>query len=153
MIRLLVLGLFSMFLQADTLPGGNGVFTRDSSLPELYGSAADSFSGRLAGQLAGMTSPALEARKAARLRLQRIGYASVLAEVLRDDGLSAFLCMARMNSQLAFSLSHRQLFLYVPVTQPANSAQSPPYVFTYESAPWEIPLKDNWSMPEDPWRR
>jgi hypothetical protein len=50
-------------------------------------------------------------------------------------------------------MSHRTLYVFGAVAPSDSSRQLPPYMFTYKSAPWQIPIRDDWSMPEDPWKR
>ena len=158
MTKIVIAAILAMVLATDaTSPhlsrNGLQATANDTTIPELDGRSADSLSALLLRQLASISSPALEARKAARLKVQKAGYANVLADALDGDGLGAFLSMTRMNAQVEFTISHRQLSIQVPIAPPKSSLTPPPYVFIYKSAPWEIPLLDDWSMPEDPWNR
>ncbi len=140
-MKLFIAAVLAMVLATDA----------DTALPELSPPLSDSLSASLRRQFDAMTSPALEARKAARRRLQQAGYASVLADVLSDDGWGSLLSLARMNAQIEYTIPHRPLSIFIPVTPSAASKKLPPWFFTYKSGPVEIVLHDDWSMPEDPW--
>ena len=96
-------------------------------------------------------SPALEQRKAARLRLQRAGYLEALASELRGDGAASLASLVRMNAQVEFHLSHRPLSVYFPVAQPTSPVISP-LMRQRTSGMYQVLLYEDWSMPEDPWR-
>jgi len=98
------------------------------------------------------SKPALEERKASRRALQRAGYADVVAGLLRLDAAAALGSLIRMNAQVEFRLSHRPLYLYIPVTPAGTDSLLPPSLFFYRSPPMAIELSDDWSMPEDPWK-
>ncbi len=141
-MKLLIAAVLAMVLTTDA----------DTSLPELYTPLADSLSASLRHQLDTISSPALEARKQARRLLQQSGYANVLADVLSDDGMGSLLSLARMNAQVEYTVPHRPLSIYIPVTPSEASRKLPPWFFTYKSGLIQIVLHDDWSMPEDPWK-
>ncbi len=97
-----------------------------------------------------MTSPALEQRKAMRRTLQQNGYVTVLREILRRDGPGALLAYLRLRGQIDLGMSHRQLYIYVPVQRP-EPAKTFPWSSAPPSAPVAVPLHDDWTFPADPW--
>ena len=146
-MKIFLVAMLAVVVSADSVPP-------QTALPaEVSALLSDSLSARLRVQLDTLTSPAMEARKAERRTLQQRGYADVLAAVLDDDGVGAFLSLARMNAQIEYTMSHRTLFVFGAVAPSDSSRQLPPFLFTYKSGPWQLPLSDDWSMPEDPWKR
>ena len=99
-----------------------------------------------------MSSPELEERKANRLTLQRRGYAAVLHDVVRRDPIGALFATIRTKAQLDIHLPQNTLYAIVPVNAPGNTSKfqvfSPP-----ASGPMMIPLFEDRSFPEDPWRK
>lgn len=99
-----------------------------------------------------MSSPELEARKVHRLALQRRGYAAILHEVLRRDPIAALFTTVRTKAQLDIHLPQNTLYVFVPVNAPERTSKfqvfSPP-----ASGPMMIPLFEDRSFPEDPWRK
>jgi hypothetical protein len=146
-MRIFFIGLLALVLSADSVPPQKVLPADASAL------LSDSLSALLRHQLDTLTSPAMDARKVELRTLQQRGYADVLAAVLDDDGVSAFLSLARMNAQIEYTISHRTLYVYSSVVSSDTARHLPPFLFTYTSLPWQIPLKDDWSMPEDPWKR
>jgi hypothetical protein len=120
--------------------------------PEAGLASADSADREFAAALRRFTSAPLEERKAARRALQRAGYAEVMAGLVRMDGASALGALLRMNAQVRFHLSHRPLYVYIPVTPSRADSLLPPSLFSYKSSPMGVQLSDDWSMPEDPWK-
>lgn len=98
------------------------------------------------------SSPALEERQAARRALQRAGYADVLAGLVRLDAAAALGSLIRVNAQVEFRLSHRPLYLYIPITPAGSDSLLPPSLFFFRSPPMAIELAEDWSMPGDPWK-
>ena len=123
-----------------------------TSSPEVDSALSESARAEFRRHLDSLTTPALEARKAARREVQRRGYANVLADVLSDDGVGSVLSLSRMNAELEYTISHHPLSIYVPIVPSESSRALPPWFFTYKSGPLNIKLHDDWSMPENPWK-
>ncbi len=140
-MKLLLAAVLALVLSADA----------DTSSPDLESALNDSARARFRQHLDSLTTPTLEARKAARLALQRRGYASVLADVLSDDGLGSLLSLSRMNAQLEYTISHQPLTIYIAIPSSGASTTPPPWFFSYKSGPIPIVLHDDWTMPENPW--
>jgi hypothetical protein len=111
----------------------------------------DSLAAEYRRRLSGLTSPALEKRKADRRRVQREGYAGVLSEVVRRDGLGALLAYARMRLQLEFSLPNDILIAYIPLLHDATLQDSLSLTTTFGSRLYAVPLIEDRSFPLDPW--
>ncbi len=99
-----------------------------------------------------MTSRELESRKKERLTLQRRGYAAILHDVLRRDGLGALMAMAKTKAHLDIHLPQNTLILTVPVEAPRRVSKfqifsAPP------SPPLQIPLHEDRTFPADPWHK
>ncbi len=124
---------------------------RTDELAAVQASLPDSLS--LTPTFRKLSSPALEQRKATRRVFQRTGYANVLANVVRHDGVGALFSLVRMNAQVSYSLSHRPIEVYFPIVTPPDSVQRAGRVFSfhYSSSPFGVELYDDWTMPEDPW--
>jgi hypothetical protein len=90
--------------------------------------------------LSTLTSPALEERKRTRKQMQRNGYAAALLNMIGQDGLTAALVFARMKLHLEYAISHRQLYVHVPVVRGEGRTVA-------------LPLSDDWTFPLDPWKR
>jgi hypothetical protein len=103
--------------------------------------------------MARMTTPELEQRRARRRLLQQEGYVSVLAEALRSDGLQALITYTRVSLQLEYSLPRNTLFVYVPVRQPPGRDTTGTHFYSYHSGPFAVPLYEDRSFPEDPWKK
>jgi hypothetical protein len=111
----------------------------------------DSLAAEYRRLLSGLTSPALEKRKADRRRVQRAGYAGVLSEVVRHDGLGALLAYARMRLVLEFSLPNDVLLAYIPLLHDATLQDSLSLTTTFGSRLYAVPLMEDRSFPPDPW--
>ncbi len=82
-------------------------FAEDSLRPSnnpARDSRQDSLAAAVRAAIAGMTTPELEERKARRRMLQQHGYASVLSQTLRSDGLWSLIMYTRLSLQLEYSL-------------------------------------------------
>jgi hypothetical protein len=113
----------------------------------------DSLSAGYFRQLSRLSSPALEARKANRLDLQRRGYANTLAATIRGNGLDALLAFIRMKIQLEFSLPHEPLVLVFPIVQPEHIPRSAQGFFSFGQQSMSVTLSEDWTFPEDPWHK
>jgi hypothetical protein len=111
----------------------------------------DSLAAEFRRRAAELTSPALEQRKADRRRMQKRGYAEVLAEVLRDDGPGALFAFARMKLHLEFSLPNDNLVVYYPIVPPDARRDSLPGFTTFGSKLYPFPLVEDRRIPADPW--
>ncbi len=100
----------------------------------------DSLSGEFRAALTTLTSPALEERRRIRRNMQRKGYAAALLNILGQDGLTAALVFVRMKLHIEYAISHRQLYVHVPVVRGEGRTVA-------------LPLSDDWSFPLDPWKR
>jgi len=89
-------------------------------------------------ELSSFTSPILEERKRTRVMLQRRGYSDVLMNILSEDALSAVFSYVRTLLQIEYSISHRPVYLRIPISGGGTV---------------NIPLPDDWSFPADPWRK
>jgi len=118
------------------------------------GARQDSLASAVRKAMAGMTTPALEERKARRRTLQQQGYASLLSNTLQQDGLWALITYTRVSLQLEYSLPRNTLFVYVPVRQPAERDTSAMMrTSAPRSGPVAVPLVEDRTFPEDPWRK
>lgn len=114
----------------------------------------DSLRNEVSAAIARLTSPELEARKARRRALQQKGYADILFHVLRRDGLWGLFSYFRLSSQLEYSLPQNTLYIYLPVKTSPTRRDSSVWGFTgAPSGPMAVPLNEDRSFPEDPWRR
>lgn len=113
----------------------------------------DSLAAAVRAAIAGMTTPELEDRKARRRLLQQHGYASILSQTLRSDGLWSLIMYTRVSLQLEYSLPRNTLFVYVPIRQPASRDSTGGHFTTFRSGPMAVPLHEDRSFPEDPWKR
>ncbi len=128
----------------DVRPPGDGV---ESAAHQ------DSLVAAVRAAMAGMTTPELEQRKARRRLLQQNGYTSILSHTVRYDGLWALIEYSRVSLQLEYSLPRNTLFVYVPVRQPPESRREGSHFQTFRSGPMAVPLIEDRSFPEDPWKR
>jgi hypothetical protein len=134
------------------------LLTGDYVVPRGVGGGDDARQDSLAAAvrkaMAGMTTPALEERKARRRVLQQQSYASLLSNTLQQDGLWALITYTRMSLQLEYSLPRNTLVVYVPVRQPAQRDSSAMMRTTgAPSGPVTVPLFEDRTFPEDPWRK
>ena len=114
----------------------------------------DSLRNQVSAAIARLTSPELEARKARRRALQQRGYADILFHVLRRDGLWGLLSYVRLSSQLEYALPQNTLNTYLPLTYSPARRDSSKWGFTGPpSGLMAVPLYEDRSFPEDPWRR
>ena len=113
----------------------------------------DSLRAVMRDQLSRLSSDELEARKARRRWFQQRGYANILYEVVRRDGLGALLAYLRMASRLELALPQDQLYLYVPVRQGERETPGLPGFTGTPSGPVAIPLAEPREFPADPWQR
>jgi hypothetical protein len=100
-----------------------------------YDSLGQIFSRRLTK----ISTPAYEHRRQILKELQRRGYANVLMDVVTFDGLSAFATYLKIKLQIEYSLLHTTLFAYFLVPHTGKQVA--------------IPLPEDWSFPEDPWKK
>ncbi len=114
--------------------------------------AQDSLAAAVRAAIAEMTTPEMEARKARRRHLQQQGYASILSQTLRSDGLLALLMYARVSLQLEYSLPRNTLYVYVPIRQSTPRDSTGGHFATFGGGPMAVPLKEDRSFPEDPWK-
>ena len=88
--------------------------------------------------LAEMTPRELKHQKQIRREFQRRGYSNILLDVINQDGLSALLSYLRVSLQIEYSLLHKTFWIVPPDPR------------------WGIPgipFPDDWSFPEDPWKK
>lgn len=116
------------------------------------GTRLDSLAAAVRDAVAGMTTPELEQRKARRRQLQQHGYASVLSQTLRSDGLWGLIMYTRLSLQLEYSLPRNTLYVYVPVNRPAARDSTGGHFATFGGGPMAVPLHEDRSFPEDPWK-
>jgi hypothetical protein len=121
--------------------------------PSNENASQDSLAHAVRSAMARMTTPELEQRKAHRRLLQQEGYASVLAQTLRSDGLQGLITYTRVSLQLEYSLPRNALYVYVPVRQPPERDSTGTRFYSYRSGPMAVPLYEDRSFPEDPWRK
>jgi hypothetical protein len=114
---------------------------QDTSRPDLQGT--DSLSRGFARALREITSPELEERKALRRSLQQRGYATALQSSLEGDGLSALLAILRAHLQIALNIPHTPLTVHYLIKRPPG----------WPDLYYEVVLTDDWSFPDDPWRK
>jgi hypothetical protein len=100
-----------------------------------YDSLARIFSQRLAK----ISTPAYEQRRRLQREFQQRGYANVLMDVITLDGLSALASYVKTKLQIEYSLLHTTLFAYFSVPHTGKQVA--------------IPLPEEWSFPEDPWKK
>jgi hypothetical protein len=124
-----------------------------SSSARAQAGSADTSGASFRRQAAAFSTPKLEQRNAARLFIQRRGYVSVLEGVLRDDPIDAILCYIRMRLHLEFSLPHDVLVEYEPIVRPPKRSDGVPDFFTYGDQWLAVPLPEDWTFPDDPWRK
>ena len=121
--------------------GTTGPDLQNTARPDLQGT--DSLSRGFARALREKTSPELEERKARRRALQQRGYATALQSSLEGDGLSALLVMLRAHLQIALHIPHTPLSVYYLIKRPPG----------WPDLYYEVVLTDDWSFPDDPWRK
>lgn len=85
-----------------------------------------------------LTSPVLEERKRTRLAMQRRGYSDVLMNVLSHDAAGAIFSYVRMRLHIEYSISHRPVYLKIPISGGKTM---------------DVLLPDDWSFPPDPWKK
>jgi hypothetical protein len=151
---LLVRALFIFLLLLAPIQPAPTPSRSDAPFPEARGTL-DSAAATLRRELAGLTSPELERRRAYRRIIQQRGYAFVLHSILAGDGFGALLEFARLNAQLEFHVPRNTLFVYARVHQPEITGwrQTLPGTSGAPSAPIAIPLVDDTSFPKDPWSK
>jgi hypothetical protein len=135
-----------------TLSGG-AVLTSDSLKVSPVDSEMEQRREDVRRAIQSISTPELEARKARRRLMQQRGYADILHHVLRRDGLSALISSARLTSQLEYSLPRNTLMLYIPVRRPPVRDSTLPPFYSFSSGPMGVPLPEDRSFPEDPWKR
>ncbi len=133
------------------------VLTTPADVPRAPGSSVsethqDSLAAAVRDAIAKMTTPELEKRKARRRLLQQKAYASILSQTLRSDGLWALITYTRVSLQLEYSLPRNTLYVYVPVRQPSRHDSSGSHFYTFGSGHWAVPLTEDRTFPEDPWK-
>ncbi len=102
--------------------------------------------------IARLSSPEFEQRKRNRRLLQQRGYALMLQDVIRHDGLSALFSYLRMRAQLDFHLPQNTLMVFFPVVQPPAPGPHVPPVTGAPSPPMGFPLVEDRAFPPDPWK-
>jgi hypothetical protein len=113
----------------------------------------DSLRAVIRGELSRLSSDELEARKAKRRWFQQRGYANVLSEVIRRDGLGALIAYLRMVARLELALPQDRLYLYVPVQQLERQTPGLPGFTGGPSGPMAVPLHEPREFPVDPWQK
>jgi hypothetical protein len=106
------------------------------------------------------TTPQLEERKRQLRMLQQNGYARILTEVIRNDGLMALMVYLKTRLQIEYSISHEPV--YVDIAARPETPQDSLFVrrrpsmmrfFSKPIAPAMFGLNIDYRFPEDPWRR
>jgi len=100
-----------------------------------------------------LTSVEFEQRKARRLEFQRRGYATILHELLRQNGPGAFLAMVRTKAQLDIYLPQNTLMVTVPVLGPPSGDPRLEIFAPPSTPPMSFPLIEDRRFPENPWRK
>jgi hypothetical protein len=113
----------------------------------------DSLKQSFAREISKLSTPELEERKANRRKLQQRGYAYVLQEVLRMDGLSSLFSYVRLMAQLDLSLPQDQLIIYSTIRIDSRETPGLPGFYHMKSSPMGIPLHEPREFPRDPWRK
>jgi hypothetical protein len=113
----------------------------------------DSAAAAYRAALARLSSPELEHRKAARLELQRRGYAAILHHSLARDVWGAILAVLKMQAQLDFHLPVNTLVTTVYVQSPGVRKDPSALYEPPPSAPAQIPLFEDRRFPRDPWHK
>ncbi|MBX2992505.1 MAG: hypothetical protein KF749_15235 [Bacteroidetes bacterium] len=111
-----------------------------SQSPSLSQSDLDSLAQAFNIQISELTSPQLEERKRIRREMQQKGYAIVLTDVLAGDGVNAIISYLKTKLQIEFAISHQPLSLRITIDRG-------------EGKVWDIPLPDDWTFPDDPWKK
>jgi CHAD domain-containing protein len=113
----------------------------------------DSAAAAYRAALSRLSSPELEHRKAARLVLQRRGYAAILHRSLARDVWGSILAVLKMEGQLDFHLPVNTLVTTIYV-QPPGPRKAPSALYEPpSSAPVQIPLLEDRRFPRDPWHK
>lgn len=106
------------------------------------------------------TTPELEERKRWLRTLQQSGYARILTEVIRNDGLMALMAYLKTRLRIEYSISHEPV--YVDIAARPETKQDSLFVrrrpsvmrfFSKPIAPSMFGLNIDWRFPDDPWRR
>ena len=148
-LPILVLGVLlgSLSLQEISgAPDGRMVQTDEDRM-------ADSLARSYRDAVHSLKTPELEQRMEARRRIQKSGYCHTLAAVVGRDGLGALLSYIRMRLHLEFTLPNDQLYAYFP--NPIKEERIPGVPgFTTFGSPWiVVPLEEDRTIPDDPWKR
>ncbi len=131
------------------LPAGNAPAQR-----EIKDENLDSLSQSFQVATRKLTTQEFERRKQLLRLYQRRGYVEILSDVRAGDGLSALLSLIKMDAQIEYHLPHDQLIFHIPPAErPKPATQSPWQFLSPESQPYDIPLIQDWTFPEDPWSR
>lgn len=102
--------------------------------------------------MARLSSPEFEQRKRNRRLLQQRGYALLLQDVIRHDGLGALFSYLRMKAQLDFHLPQNTLMVFVPIVYTPPPGPHMPPVTGAPSSPMGFPLVEDRTFPPDPWK-
>ena len=121
--------------------------------PGAYEGPSDSAAAAFRAAVRRLTSREFEQRNLRRRELQRRGYAAILHELLRRNGLGAFLTMVKTKAQLDLHLPQNTLTVTLPVHGPRSGDPrlqifSPPV-----RPPMAFPLVEDRRFPEDPWKK
>jgi hypothetical protein len=112
----------------------------------------DSLSHSFQAMMKNLTTPEFERRKQVLRMLQRRGYVEVLSDVVADDGPGALLSLVKVNAQIAYHLPHNELLIHIQPTPSARPPyQSPWHFLAAPGGPFDVPLIQDWTFPEDPW--
>jgi len=104
-------------------------------------------------------APQLEDRKRQLRMLQQNGYARILTQVIRDDGLMGLMAYLKTRLQIEYSISHEPV--YVDIAARPETPQDSLFVrrrpsvmrfFSKPIAPSMFGLNIDYRFPEDPWR-
>ncbi len=99
-----------------------------------------------------LTTPEFERRKQVLRLYQRRGYVEVLSDVKAGDGLTALLSLIKVDAQIEYHLPHDPLIFHIPPAEmPRPATQNPWHFLAPESQPYDVPLLQDWTFPEDPW--
>lgn len=121
---------------------------------EIKDENLDSLSHSFQQMTSALTTPEFERRKKVLRMFQRRGYVEVLSDVVAEDGFGALLSLLKVNAQIAYHLPHNTLVFRIPPREISKPAETSPWQFLApESAPYDVPLIQDWTFPADPWEK
>jgi hypothetical protein len=112
---------------------------------------ADSLQSAYFRALSTLSSPELEARVSRRRTLQQEGYAEVLYEALRGDGLSALMSWLRTTLLLEYSIPRFPLSVTVRGPETRRDTSIAGLMLRSTESRVTLPLIEDRSYPANPW--